>query len=964
MAMTLLSSVKRVQPRGRFLALVLTATLMLLVAPAGAWVDLGEEAGGPYNPHGGYVTDGSFFMSVGELQINITNWGLIGSRYSNAATYSDAPSAQWPAGSGNEYLWGAGLWVGGVLLGERLVSTGQYETEIRAQDNVEDTIYEAIGSVLTRPFGFPDASGRRAPEPAPNDDEDTDDLGVPRIDEEILNGYDDDEDGLLEEDFGQVGNQMMVTTMYDNTRIAAEIFADHSPLNLRIVQESFAWENDLVDDFVGFQYTITNVGVTDIRNVYIGFFADPDIGPRSLGATASDDMAGSFAGSIKASDGSWVPVEVGFMWDAAEEQRLDGYFGIAFLGHDVDPSGQTAPQTIGLRTFQRFSGQAPFAQGGDPTNDAERYELMSADREDWDQDVQEGRQDDFRFLVSAGPFETLSPNAELKFQVAIVLGPGLDGMLRNCAEAALTWYGNFFDVLKDQAGSDGSVIETGVNGRESIICREDFGDPEDFDAIYPDFGDQSCASFQYLQEWPTIQPEDIFLTTVGGQIKHCAMVNMDNCFECFRQKPHSPNEQPEQARCDESDLDTYWNCWDDGVGDSQKAGCTGVGGAETQVHWLVGMAPPPPGMRLWPTESRVHVYWDDTSESIPDVRLRVIDFESYRVWRADNWTRPFGTSVETGPGSNLWQLIAEYDIVDSFIVNYPGSGGVSDTLPLGRNTGLEVIEYEPVVLSDPEYEGLDDAMQEVVDQDSMGFYTERPPIHDSDGEVVPGMEGLLDWEDSPDVLDTFWAVTAREESTYYDPETERDVVVIEGKAPTQFYEYIDPFVHNGFLYFYSVTATDHALELIEGTDPAEFRIVGPGQSGDPSSSFDNSSPATLAQSAADRDQEGVNIFVYPNPATRSSLAEFQEMNPSGDDPTGVRVKFANLPAAHNTIQIFTLSGDLVETIEHDGTEGYGEAGWNLISRNGQEVVSGLYLYVVKSDDDSFEDFIGKFVVVR
>ena len=63
-------------------------------------------------------------------------------------------------------------------------------------------------------------------------------------------------------------------------------------------------------------------------------------------------------------------------------------------------------------------------------------------------------------------------------------------------------------------------------------------------------------------------------------------------------------------------------------------------------------------------------------------------------------------------------------------------------------------------------------------------------------------------------------------------------------------------------------------------------------------------------------------------------------------------------------KIFTVAGDLVQTIEHDGRGGFGEATWNLISRNGQEVVSGIYLYVVQSDDDSFEDFIGKFVVVR
>jgi flagellar hook assembly protein FlgD len=80
--------------------------------------------------------------------------------------------------------------------------------------------------------------------------------------------------------------------------------------------------------------------------------------------------------------------------------------------------------------------------------------------------------------------------------------------------------------------------------------------------------------------------------------------------------------------------------------------------------------------------------------------------------------------------------------------------------------------------------------------------------------------------------------------------------------------------------------------------------------------------------------------------------------------TGVRVVFANLPAAHNTIKIFTEDGDLVQTIKHDGTAGYGSASWNLVSRNGQEVVSGIYLFSVQSDNSEFADFIGKFVVVR
>ena len=42
----------------------------------------------------------------------------------------------------------------------------------------------------------------------------------------------------------------------------------------------------------------------------------------------------------------------------------------------------------------------------------------------------------------------------------------------------------------------------------------------------------------------------------------------------------------------------------------------------------------------------------------------------------------------------------------------------------------------------------------------------------------------------------------------------------------------------------------------------------------------------------------------------------------------------------------------------------GAASWNLVTRNGQEVVSGIYLYTVQSDDPAFEDYHGRFVVIR
>ncbi len=963
MLMTIENMAKGTNRMARGAGAVLLLLLMVCaVGPAAAWMDVENpilDMG--YNPNGIFILDGSYVMNVGEVQINITNWGLIGSMYSSVRPWSDAPSCQWPAGSGNEYLWSSGLWVGGVVLGERLCSTGGSGSEFYPQpEDIEATIYEAVATKILRPAGNPDASGNRDPMPGPDDDRD----GL--IDEEILNGFDDDDDGLVDEDFGQIGNQMFVLTNYDNTRLAQENFPDHTPMNLEVVQTSFQWENDQVDDFVGFDYKITNVGVTDIERVYIGFFSDSDIGPRGAGGTADDDMAGSWPplhgspGLVRASDGSFVPLQVGYMYDAAETGRLDGYFGIVFLGHDVDPAGRLAPRNVGMRTFQSFAGNASFEQGGDPTNDDERYQLLSAPIEEWDNDTQPGKQNDFRFLVSAGPFEIMPPGGELSFQVGMVVGSGLGneeggvGLLANCAEAALTWYGIYVDGIKAVVTEEtNEEFNPGQLGRETILCVEDFGSDGAslFSNFQPDYMDQTCLDPEWALGQPRLEPSDYFKYTVDGIEKTCAMFNMDNCFECARQLGYV---------CQPIDFeDENWTCPDETI--ANKTGCTGVDGLDKQIHWLVGMAPPPPGLRLWPTDSRVHVFWDDESMITKDIRLQKVDFESYRVWRADNWERPFGSSLVNGPESSLWQMVAEFDLVNSYVTQREiNNVTYNDTIPLGANTGLEIVAYRPVSLDDPRFFGLADSMQVVVDMDPTNRYTSRPDVRNSDGADNEFFDiiGINSWEMYPDVLDTFWAQTFRAADAAAVPP------VVE-KHATQYFEYVDRDIHNGFIYFYSVTATDHELMPGSDTDAGYINLpLGAGLVGDPGSSFSNTVPGATAQSAADREKFGVNIYVYPNPATRDALAEYQELFPSGDDPTGVRVTFTNLPASRNTIKVYTVSGDLVQTIPHDGMLGSGHKSWNLMSRNGQEIVSGVYLYTVQSDDDRFEDFVGKFVVVR
>ncbi|HWN80515.1 MAG TPA: T9SS type A sorting domain-containing protein, partial [Candidatus Udaeobacter sp.] len=99
-----------------------------------------------------------------------------------------------------------------------------------------------------------------------------------------------------------------------------------------------------------------------------------------------------------------------------------------------------------------------------------------------------------------------------------------------------------------------------------------------------------------------------------------------------------------------------------------------------------------------------------------------------------------------------------------------------------------------------------------------------------------------------------------------------------------------------------------------------------------------------------------NVTVVPNPYLASAG---WDLKPNPTDPTGTKVAFNHLPAS-STVRIFTLSGDLVETLtplDQDGGTSY----WDLISRNGQDVASGIYLYSVDSPAGSK---IGKLVIVR
>ena len=904
---------------------------LAVVAPASAVYN------GPDNIHlpdkgytGLFTLDGSFVHNVGELQLHVTNWGLIGSRPSTNARYADAPSAMWPAGSGVDYLWAAGIWVGAVKNGVPLCTTGQFAPELLANpDDPLDTIYEMKEG---------EPGGARYPDPSDDDDDD----GI--ANEDPKNLVDDDGDGLIDEDFRAVGSQHFRSKMRDNTALATEINPEHDPLDIEVVQESFQWENESVDDFVGFEFQVTNLGPNRLNSVYLGFFADCDIGPRSGTGIAEDDLTFYANVPVRAADGSIVPIAVGAMYDAdLDDGQTNGFFGILFLNHPTAPIG---PLQVGITSFQAFTGTQPFDKGGDPTNDAERYDLLSRKNEiDAVPPLyEEGKASDYRILLASGPFRRLEAGESLTFQAAMVIGDGPFGLLRNAAEAALTYYGAYFD-------RDGTA-GTGIKGRETLACKDDYpaGELERadgstcFNTVSTLFcRTQDCADSVDIAEG-SVQPikeEDLLLFT-GNEFYSCGANKLgiwlnDDCPFEERRRPDAGIECKDEAP---------------GVDPSDLAGCTGVEGKETHVTWLVGLAPVSPHMRLWQADGRVHVFWDNISQIVPDVRLQQVDFESYRLWRADGWDRPFGSSVDNGPESRLWRLIAEYDVVSYFeerrLVN---NQQIVRQLPLGSNTGLDVVGYTPKILR----AGTPDAarvaelseligrivaentyLTATIDPAALVRYLGIDGQVSTLGALYPQLE---EWQCCPADIDTlYWSYTG-----------------------VKWFEHVDTSVHNGINYFYAVTATDFNADVVGGN----LVPIGPGLVGDPQSNFEYAVPRSRSQTAAERDALGHNIYVVPNPATRSALAEFSQLKPNSDDPTGVRVMFANLPAARNTIKIFTLSGDLVQTIMHDGTNGDGSAFWNLVSVRGQEVVSGIFLYSVESSGaGEFDRVVGRFVIIR
>ncbi len=101
-----------------------------------------------------------------------------------------------------------------------------------------------------------------------------------------------------------------------------------------------------------------------------------------------------------------------------------------------------------------------------------------------------------------------------------------------------------------------------------------------------------------------------------------------------------------------------------------------------------------------------------------------------------------------------------------------------------------------------------------------------------------------------------------------------------------------------------------------------------------------------------------NVIVVPNPYVGAASWEPLSTEVGRGER---RIYFMHLPS-QCTINIYTLSGKLVDTIEHSSTISDGQESWNLVSKDGMDIAYGVYVYHI--DAPGIGQTIGKFAIIK
>lgn len=159
------------------------------------------------------------------------------------------------------------------------------------------------------------------------------------------------------------------------------------------------------------------------------------------------------------------------------------------------------------------------------------------------------------------------------------------------------------------------------------------------------------------------------------------------------------------------------------------------------------------------------------------------------------------------------------------------------------------------------------------------------------------------------------------------------------------FRYVDH-VPNGAVFYYAVVSFDRGDQDVG----IESRVS------EPLANLTKAMASPLPVNAiAER-----KVWVEPNPYIEGTGFENFVKTDAGITINRRAIDFVNVPAVC-TIRIFTPDGDLVRTLLHESANA-SRARWDLLSRTGREIASGLYVFAVETADGTRQE--GRFLVIK
>lgn len=694
----------------------------------------------------------------------------------------------------------------------------------------------------------------------------------------------------------------------------------HTPLNIQITQRSFAWSYPYADDFILFDYEIENIGTQKLENVYMGMYVDGDVGSASGTDVHKDDISGfieTFPDTFKTCE--YIET-VNIAWLA---------------DNDGDPQGssfdQNSPRAVtGTRIIRTPQDKLEVSYNWWVSDGAARNDYGPRERGGVGK-----LKEDFRDLGTGSMGTPVGDankyyfmrNREFDYDQHLIksisstdslwLQPNPD-IAKAWSKGLDTRYLLSFGPFQIRPGERLPVSFAYVAGDNFHV------DPSNLENL-PDnptrfYGNLNFAELAENASWAAKVYDNPGVDTDGDDYLG------DGFVVCADDSVLAYDTTFIIVEFDTTIIvDTFWDY--SGV---DTLYITGDG-----VPDFKGASPPPaPKFWLTPDIGSIHIRFNGLlSENTKDVFSHLVDFEGYRVYysrdeRESSFSMYASYDLENY-NKYVWDA-AKRPIAGFSLFEKPF---LLDTLRCLYGDSCNDLSFDPnsYPRNNPLVIGDSIFYFEAQDYNASTFGSTEFSFSNPISKIYP---------DQPYPSSMLPDSAREDEKTedgylkYYEYET-----TIENLLPT-------------IPYYVNVTSFDF------GSPESGLAALETSKSLNAKSAYPNS----IATNNSSK-----QVYTYPNPYRYDGNYKedgFEKNRGSIITRDKIRaIHFANLPA-RCTIKIFSLDGDLIQEIDHD-TDPYGpESGheeWDLITRNNQLTVSGLYYWTVESD--GAETQIGKLVII-